>query len=95
MKKTLSGCGKLCRWGGEEFIFFFPNMNGEQVCEALNELRSNIDNDPFDWKGEWIPITMTFGVEENDFRSSIDTLLKNVDDKLYMGKVQGRDRVIY
>lgn len=95
MKKTLSGCGKLCRWGGEEFVFFFPNMNGEQVCEALNELRSNIDNDPFDWKGEWIPITMTFGVEENDFQSSIDTLLKNVDDKLYMGKVQGRDRVIY
>lgn len=38
---------------------------------------------------------MTFGVEENDFQSSIDTLLKNVDDKLYMGKVQGRDRVIY
>lgn len=70
-------------------------MNGDQVCEALNELRANIDNDPFDWKGEWIPITMTFGVEENDFQSSIDTLLKNVDDKLYMGKAQGRDRVIY
>ena len=35
---------------------------------------------------------MTFGVEENDFKSNIDTLLKNVDAKLYMGKEQGRDR---
>ena len=70
-------------------------MNGEQVCEALNELRSNIDNDPFDWKGEWNSDYHDLGVEENDFQSSIDTLLKNVDDKLYMGKVQGRDRVIY
>ena len=45
--------------------------------------------------GEWLKVTMTFGVEENDFVSNIDTLLKNVDDKLYMGKKQGRDRVIY
>ncbi len=33
---------------------------------------------------------MTFGVEENDFKSNIDTLLKNVDAKLYMGKEQGK-----
>ena len=70
-------------------------MNGDQVCEILNVLRMRLDNAPFDWKGEWLKVTMTFGVEENDFSSSIDTLLKNVDDKLYMGKKQGRDRVIY
>lgn len=95
MSKELSEHAKLCRWGGEEFIFFFPEMNGDEVCVALNNLRMRLENAPFDWKGEWIPVTMTFGVEENDFQSSIDTLLKNVDDKLYMGKEQGRDRVIY
>lgn len=95
MKKELSEEGKLCRWGGEEFIFFFPKLNGDEVCDVLNRLRMRLDNAPFDWKGEWIPVTMTFGVEENDFQSSIDTLLKNVDDKLYMGKEQGRDRIIY
>ena len=73
MSRELGEHAKLCRWGGEEFIFFFPDMNGD----------------------EWIPVTMTFGVEENDFKSNIDTLLKNVDAKLYMGKEQGRDRVIY
>ena len=95
MSQELSEHARLCRWGGEEFIFFFPEMNGDEVCLILNNLRMRLDNEPFDWKGEWIPITMTFGVEENDFHSNIDTLLKNVDDKLYMGKEQGRDRVIY
>ena len=95
MSQELSEHARLCRWGGEEFIFFFPEMNGDEVCLILNNLRMRLDNNPFDWKGEWIPITMTFGVEENDFHSNIDTLLKNVDDKLYMGKEQGRDRVIY
>lgn len=95
MSRELSEHAKLCRWGGEEFIFFFPGLNGDEVCLILNNLRMKLDNDPFDWKGEWIPVTMTFGVEENDFHSNIDTLLKNVDDKLYMGKEQGRDRVIY
>lgn len=95
MSRELGEQAKLCRWGGEEFIFFFPDINGDQVCELLNELRMRLENDPFDWKGEWLKVTMTFGVEENDFSSSIDTLLKNVDDKLYMGKKQGRDQVVY
>ena len=95
MSRELGEHAKLCRWGGEEFIFFFPDMNGDEVCLMLNSLRMKLDNDLFDWRGEWIPVTMTFGVEENDFKSNIDTLLKNVDAKLYMGKEQGRDRVIY
>ena len=95
MSRELGEHAKLCRWGGEEFIFFFPDMNGDEVCLMLNTLRMKLGNDQFDWRGEWIPVTMTFGVEENDFKSNIDTLLKNVDAKLYMGKEQGRDRVIY
>ena len=95
MSRELSEYARLCRWGGEEFIFFFPRMNGDEVCLILNDLRIKLSNDLFDWRGEWIPITMTFGVEENDFKSSMDTLLKNVDHKLYIGKEQGRDRVIY
>ena len=95
MREELNEYGKLCRWGGEEFVFFFPYMNGDQVCEFLEKLRMRLENNLFDWKGEWIRVTMTFGVEENDFVSNIDTLIKNVDDKLYMGKEQGRDRVIY
>ena len=91
ISEELPDGARLCRWGGEEFIFFFPRENGDEICRFLDGLRMKLDNSPFDWRGEWIPITMTFGVEENDFRSDIDTLLKNVDNKLYIGKKQGRD----
>ena len=36
MSRELGEHAKLCRWGGEEFIFFFPDMNGDEVCLMLN-----------------------------------------------------------
>ncbi len=80
----------MCRWGGEEFIFFFPDMNGDEVCLMLNTLRMKLGNDLFDWRGEWIPVTMTFGVEENDFKSNIDTLLKKCGCETLYGQRTGK-----
>jgi PleD family two-component response regulator len=39
-------------------------------------------------------ITITIGVEENDFKSTLEQILDRADRKLYMGKVGGRDRVV-
>ena len=38
--------------------------------------------------------TLTIGVEEYDFASPLDTLLNAADEKLYMGKKAGRNRVV-
>ena len=40
----------IVRWGGEEFIFFFPDMNGDEVCLMLNTFRMKLGNDLFDWR---------------------------------------------
>lgn len=42
-----------------------------------------------------ISVTMTFGLAEYDFGKDLNTSLKNADKNLYMGKEQGRDRIIY
>lgn len=39
-------------------------------------------------------VTMTFGVEENDYHSNISEIVKRADDKLYYGKTHGHDTVI-
>ena len=39
-------------------------------------------------------ITITIGVEEYDFASSLDELMNSADEKLYMGKEAGRNRVV-
>ena len=38
-------------------------------------------------------ITITIGVEEYDFASPLEDLLDSADEKLYMGKNAGRNRV--
>lgn len=87
--------GKFCRWGGEEFLFFFPNMNGDQAHAMVSDLWMHINDASFVWKDVDEKITMTLGLEENDFRSDLDDLIKSVDEKLYLGKEQGRNRIIY
>jgi PleD family two-component response regulator len=44
---------------------------------------------------EDIGVTMTFGLTEYDFNSDLDLAIKEADKKLYLGKEQGRDRIIY
>ncbi|MCD8012657.1 MAG: GGDEF domain-containing protein [Lachnospiraceae bacterium] len=95
MKNKVEGKGQICRWGGEEFLMYFPEQNGDEVQQLLMEFLLDLDRTPFRWKEETIHISMTFGVEEYDFRSDADALIKGADEKLYIGKERGRDQVVF
>ena len=84
----------MCRWGGEEFLFFFPEMNLDNATTLMNEINIAVSKCIISYKDITIHVTMTFGVEENDFQSSISDIVKRADDKLYYGKTHGRDTVI-
>ena len=58
-----------------------------RACEALQKLSLSYEGTDFS-------VTITIGAEENDFHSSLVKILEQADEKLYMGKVQGRNRVI-
>lgn len=92
-EKTL-GAGHVCRWGGEEFLFFFAKMNLDNAAVLMNEINIAVSKCIISYKDITIHVTMTFGVEENDFQSSISDIVKRADDKLYYGKTHGRDTVI-
>ncbi len=88
--------GAVCRWGGEEFFFAFPD-NGDVARFHIEQIRNKIQNmqitDPD--KKDTFSVTMTFGVEEYDFVCTGTELIKRADDKLYLGKDKGRNRTIY
>lgn len=94
-RSVLKGRGKYCRWGGEEFVFFFPSMNGDQAHEIISDLWIHVNHIGFTWHEVKENITMTFGLEESDSLSDLDELIKKVDEKLYIGKEKGRNRIIY
>ena len=92
-EKTL-GMGHVCRWGGEEFLFFFPGINLDHASSIMREINIAISKSVITYKDLTLHVTMTFGVEENDFHSNISEMVKRADDKLYYGKTHGRDTVI-
>lgn len=85
----------ISRWGGEEFLLIFPNMNGDEAGTALEILRHKIRELSFDGGSEKFTVSLTYGLVEYDFHSDITTLLKEADEKLYVGKENGRDRIIF
>ena len=87
--------GFVVRWGGEEFLFAFAGVNGDDAKILLNDLRIEIENTEFVFKGQSIHVTVTFGLEEYDRYSGMQAAIKTADEKLYMGKENGRNRVVF
>ena len=93
--KYMEGKGEVCRWGGEEFLFAFTHPNPDNVFVLLNDLRHNIKHTHFNFNGTDIRLTMTFGLEEYSPSHDLDSTIKAADQKLYLGKESGRDKVVY
>lgn len=95
MQKELKEIGFAARWGGEEFLIVFPNYNGDQAFINLEKLRWKIKNLRIKGNNQDIKITMTFGLAEYDFANGLEATIKEADQKLYMGKAAGRDRIVF
>lgn len=93
--KFMDGKGEVCRWGGEEFLFVFTSDNADNIFVALNDLRHMIKHSQFVFQDQTISVTMTFGLEEFSTHVGIEATIKKADEKLYLGKESGRDKVVY
>ncbi len=94
-RELMKDRGFVVRWGGEEFLFAFAGVNGDDAKILLDDLRIEIENTEFVFKGQQIRITVTFGLEEYDRYSGMQAAIKTADQKLYMGKESGRNRVVF
>ena len=97
--ELLSACmksrGCVGRWGGEEFLLIFKDINGEEAYIELEKIRAMVQRKKIVYNDQEISITMTFGLEEYSYNKPVDYTINNADQKLYLGKNQGRNRVIF
>ncbi len=93
-KRFMKDKGHVARWGGEEFLFAFENIDIDKAFRYLDELRHQIETTPMDFKEFHFNITMTYGCEEFNPRLGIETTINRADGKLYKGKQGGRNRVV-
>lgn len=94
-RDTMEGNGMVARWGGEEFLFAFENASGNQAKNVLEGMRNQIEKTNFQYKDEVIRVTITLGIEDYSVVSGVEATISKADSKLYRGKSEGRNRVVY
>jgi diguanylate cyclase (GGDEF)-like protein len=85
----------VARWGGEEFLFLLPDTERAGAGVLADKLRLAVESAGLAWQGKPISVTMTFGVAtfEAD-ASSVEECIQRADRALYLGKEQGKNRVV-
>ena len=93
LKQSMHGHGVAVRWGGEEFLLIFENMDEDQSYNLLEELLNNIRAMENEYGSHSIKVTMTFGLVAGTTQN-ITELLCIAVNKLYFGKENGRNRIV-
>ena len=82
----------LARWGGEEFIILLSGTGLDNAKIFAEKLLSEVRSLVFEKSGK---ITASFGVTEHRLNETADSVLKRVDELVYIAKSEGRDCVRY
>ena len=93
--EEMQGKDMVARWGGEEFLMVFLDTNGDYAYTKLEHIRSRIKGLTVQKGDVEIGVTMTFGLSEYDYSGGFEATIKDADRKLYRGKEEGRDRIVY
>ncbi len=94
INSTIRSSDQLIRWGGDEFIGIFQNLEedyitglGEKLLEKTSSLQISV-------RDEMISVTISMGF--SIFRDSDDSYtdaIKRADNAMYMSKEQGKNEV--
>ena len=86
--------GFVARWGGEEFLLVFENMEIDEAYAILMDIRETFHEKGIAYMDQIHKVTMTFGLTAKIEGKKVNEVIREADDKLYLGKEGGRDRVI-
>ena len=91
LKNHLRAADLPGRWGGEEFLIICPETDAEGAMKLAEHLQTSIAETPVDGVDR---LTCSFGVTAIRGNDSSETVVKRVDDALYMAKNAGKNRVV-
>lgn len=84
----------VCRFGGEEFVIYLDNTNSQSAQVVAERLRQSLAGLEIESEnGDKFHFTVSIGVVSSEKTASLDVLLRQVDDAMYLAKNNGRNRV--
>ena len=93
LSKSMRETDISSRWGGEEFLFIFPNVTLFQIQQRIEIICKEMPNHISleDWDKT---ISCSFGLIQVEVNETVEDALKRVDDSLYQAKKNGRYQVV-
>ena len=95
--ESLRDTDYLGRFGGEEFIALLPKADQKSAIKVAERIRKLVETSSVEYdKDENINVTVAIGLSE--YRSAdneITDVMKRADDRLYIAKNNGRNRVVF
>ncbi|MBN2232408.1 MAG: sensor domain-containing diguanylate cyclase [Deltaproteobacteria bacterium] len=93
MAAAVRGQDAVSRWGGEEFLILLPETVHRGGMHVAEKIRRRFIANPHRTPDGDLPVTISLGVCTIGDGMSLDSCLKEADDRLYEAKRQGRNRV--
>lgn len=94
LNEGMRGKGFVARWGGEEFLLVFENIEEMAAGLFLTDILQSVRDREVVYEDQVHAVTMTFGVTGRDKDEKVSDQIRRADDMLYEGKQGGRNRVI-
>lgn len=97
IKKNLRRSDYAFRYGGEEFLILMPSTELKDAVRILEKIRKEVENTPICWQGKEIRVTISVGVCSDVYNGlkSPEEYIKCADEKLYLAKRTGKNRVVF
>jgi two-component system cell cycle response regulator len=96
LRKTSRKSDCVIRWGGEEFLFVFPETDAVEAAAIVNRLRRHLESHPVTVtanEGTAVPVTVSGGVAQLCADDTLEVLVDRADQALYQAKEAGRNRL--
>lgn len=92
LKSSLRSHDIVARFGGEEFCMIVANLPEKNIYSFFDMIRKKIETSPIKILHDELNITVSIGVVSN-FEGEFEEVLKEADERLYLAKQNGRNRV--
>jgi diguanylate cyclase (GGDEF)-like protein len=93
LRQNLRADDTSARWGGEEFLILFYDIDQKGLEAASEKLRLLIEKSRLRAGLEQISITISIGATMARFEDDIVSILRRADTLMYKSKINGRNRV--
>ncbi len=95
LRSSIREIDYAARFGGEEFVCLLVNTDIEKAIKVTERIREGLANYNFSDIAPSLHATVSIGLSNFKQFNTIQETLMNADNRMYLAKQQGRNKVVY